>query len=352
MKRIFVLVMIVFLAVGALLTAEESVLINFSELTGDGENYSATNPSEDEETKFYFGSQAGSSVTTEQKNEMFTSLAIHHWEVELASSSSHVQNIRYSQVNPAQVRESSESDFAGDWVLGVRVHFPTEPFNSWALVTPPFEIPAYADVVTFEEDQNGNMKPTPVDGEKPGSKFEGKGVVKNVGVLRAIKVNVRGLNFPHTFSILLQDQNNDVREIFMGNLNFDGWNMIEWENPNYIDNVRDRQIYKVPLYPNSVPMVKLVGLRFYRDASHVGSDFITYIKDITLYYDKAVLELESDIDHDQVWGILSERERARREAEAKRLGDTLVQRHLEENRMDKTYDEPGAAPTTEENTNE
>jgi hypothetical protein len=98
-------------------------------------------------------------------------------------------------------------------------------------------------------------------------------------------------------------------------------------------------------------MVKLVGLRFYRDAGHVGSDFITYIKDITLYYDKAVLELESDIDHDQVWGILSERERARREAEAKRLGDTLVQRYLEKNKMDETY-EPGAAPTTEENTNE
>src|SRR5690606_10836478 len=126
------------------------------------------------------------------------------------------------------------------------------------------------------------------------------GVVKNVGVLRRITLNVFGLNFPHTISVILMDQSNQEREYVMGNLAFDGWRSLEWDNPNYISEVRNRELRTFPLYPNSVPMLKLVGFRIYRDASIAGGDFVTYIKDVNVIYDQAVLNLERDIDDEAI----------------------------------------------------
>jgi hypothetical protein len=80
-------------------------------------------------------------------------------------------------------------------------------------------------------------------------------------------------------------------------------------------------------------MRKLTGIRVYRDAAMQGGDFITYIKDISLTYDRAVLNLERDINDEAVWGILQERERARREAELRSLGNIQVLRYLEERKM-------------------
>ena len=69
-----------------------------------------------------------------------------------------------------------------------------------------------------------------------------------------------------------------------------------------------------------------------------GGDFITYLKDVQMKYDEAVLDVQSDIDDEAVWGILEERERERREAEFRRLGNLQVLRYLEQQRMDDSED--------------
>src|SRR5690606_28330923 len=129
--------------------------------------------------------------------------------------------------------------------------------------------------------------------------------------------------------IILQDQNNVQNEYFLGYLNFDGWRTLTWNNPNYIQEVRNREIKTYPLYPNSVPSIKLIGFRIYKDSAAIGGDIVTYIKDVTVTYDKAVLELQSDINEEAIWGILSEREQNRRNAELSRLGNLQVLRYLE-----------------------
>jgi hypothetical protein len=327
MKRIFILLVIALVAAGAF--AAENTLIDFTLLTADvtvGGGDAARQ--EHERTLVDFAEVAGASFTEEERSLMKSSLFIENWEVDLNSSAQSAMTQANSQVRLATVREDADP-FGGDPVLGARVSFPTEPWNAWALIRPPFEIQAYADRTQLSD--QGEVVPVQGEEIEQGDKFEdGYGVLKNVGVLKQVGVNVYGLNFPHSFSVILQDENNEQHEIFMGYLQFDGWRQLIWDNPNYITDVRDRELRTYPLYPNLQPMMKLVGFRVYRDGSDTGGDFITYVRDVTLVYDEARLELQEAIPHDELWGILDEREEQRRRAELRRLGNQQVLRFIEQ----------------------
>ena len=322
MKRFSLVALCLLFVLSIPVLADTSVMLDFSTLVAD------TEFGENEATLVDFSQQAGTGFTDEERNAMKTSLAIQNWEVVLASSSRTVGNMRRSMTRAVQVNENAVK-FAGETVLGVRIHFPIDPFNSYAIVKPPFEIPAYMRRTILQAD--GTM----IEDEQDltGSKFEGYGVVKNVGVVKSISVNVYGSNFPNGFGLILQDQNNREQQVFMSYLNFDGWRELVWNNPNYVTEVRDREIKRYPLYPRSEPMRKLIGLVFYKDAAQEGGDFISYVKDITITYDKALLETTRDIDEEEVWGILGEREAARRTSEFARLGNLQVLRYLEGKKM-------------------
>ncbi|TVR34549.1 MAG: flagellar protein [Spirochaetaceae bacterium] len=326
MRRLFILVVSLLAVVSFAAVAEQAVLIDFSELIAD---WPPDNPNNNEATIFDYSEQAGTGFSEEERLMMRSSLAIENWEVLLAPSSRYVRLQAESFARQAFVREGANR-YAGEGVMGVRVNFPMGRFNSWALIRPPFEIPAYEDVSVIEDD--GTIT-TPQDEEGRGRKFDGYGVVKNVGTLRSLSMNVHGLNFPHGISVVLQDENFREQEIFLGYLDFDGWRTLEWRNPNYITDVRMRDLRPAPLYPNLAPMRKLIGIRIYRDAEVTGGDFISYIKDINVTYDRAVLELERDIDDEAVWGILQQREAARRRAELERVGNVQILRFLEQQRM-------------------
>jgi hypothetical protein len=328
MNRLFLL-LIAIVIIGSPVFADQGTLIDFNTLGADFSTAQSGELNQNEATLVDFSSTAGSTFTDEDKARMKTSLFIENWGVRLASSSRSVENQSLTYARAAVVRDGANR-FGGQTVMGIRVHFPTEPFNSWALVTPPFEIPAYAKITTV--DGNGNLVEDAQDAE--GSKFNGFGVLKNVGVIKSISMNVFGLNFPHRVSIVFEDQNAIEREYLLGALNFDGWKTLVWDNPAYITEVRNRELQAFPLYPNSTPLVKLIGFRFYRDSMQVGGDFITYIKDVSIVYDKAVLDLESDIEHEGVWQILDEREQGRRQAELERLGQRLILEFLEQQKAD------------------
>lgn len=312
MKRFFALVGIAFFFVSSVF-AEESVLIDFAALVDD---YQGQNKA----TLMDFSSVAGTRYTEEEKTAMLSSLVIDNWEVRLSSSSRTVLNDSKSYVMAVTTGDEA-AKFAGEQVLGVRVHFPLGTFNSNATVKPPFEIPAYAT--------------SAVDEGKRGDQFNGYGVVKNVGVLKTVKVNVLGRNFPMGLAILLRDDKEEVHSHFMSYLDFDGWRELQWVNPNYITEVRNRELNTFPLYPRNTPAVTLEGMLFTRDASQEGGDFISYIKDIKVVYDLAVREdIDKDVDDEAVWGILADREESRRNAELKRLGNLQVLRYLEGKKMD------------------
>lgn len=336
MKRFFILFLVAIIA-GTAVFAEEATLIDFNTLTAD---YPADNPTQNERTLLDFSSAAGSSFTDEEKAQMKTSLFIENWEVVLNSSARSVENQSYSYTKEAVVNDTANR-YPGEATLGIRVHFPLAPFNAWAMIQPPFEIPAYSDIKTVNADGTVTVDPATAG---QGNQFEGFGVIKNVAVLKSISVNVQGLNFPMGLSIILKDAENMEHEYFLGYMDFDGWKTMTWANPAYVEQVRNRELKVYPLYPKLAPMVKLMGFRIYRDGAQEGGDFITYIKDVSIVYDKAVLTLERDINDEQVWGILDQREQARRNAETQRLGNLQVLRYLEAQKMDN----PATRDTTQQ----
>jgi hypothetical protein len=217
-------------------------------------------------------------------------------------------------------------------VLGVRIHFPVEPYNSWAIIQPPFDIPAYAD----KDSLSGTGLVVAAADKGKGEKFNGYGTVKNVGVLKSLSLTVYGANFPNGIGVVVSDQDGNEQTMFMDYLQFDGWRTLTWNNPNYISDVRNRELRKFPLYPKGEPYLKLVGIVIYRDAAQEGGDFVTYIKDMKITYDKAIIETQRDINDEAIWGILQQRQEARRMAELKRLGNIQVLRFLEQQKMDAT----------------
>jgi len=212
MKKMLILAVIVSLATGSLF-ANEAVLIDFGLLTADMTIGEGDTPNQNRATLVDFGNvRFAGSFTEQQRALMRTSLGVENWDVDLAPSSRTVIARSRSFVRQADSRRFGP-------VLGVRVHFPTENFHSWALVRPPFEIPAFAPAVDVADD--GTITPAANGGP---SQFEGGlGVVHNVATVRAVAVNVFGMNFPHSLSVVLYDGAGNRRVLPMGNLNFDGW---------------------------------------------------------------------------------------------------------------------------------
>jgi hypothetical protein len=333
MKRLCLVVAIALIFAG-LGFAEKSVLIDFSTLVPDATVGNAPKPNEHAATMVDFSGVAGASYDTELKKKMKTSLAIENWYVQLSSSSRTVENQALSYTKEAVLKPSAKpfdgEEMGGKTVLGVRVHFPLPRYNAFALITPPFEIPAYSVKTELRGDQL-----VEVAGDA-GTKFDGYGVVRNVGVLKSVEATVYGSNFPNGVGLILKNQNEEEMTIYLDHLQFDGWRKLVWNNPNYISEVRNRELRKYPLYPKSEPFIKLVGLIVYRDSMQEGGDIITYFKDIKVTYDLALLETQRDINDEALWGILGERQEARKRAELRRLGDIQVLRALEKEKMDKT----------------
>ncbi|MCL2179887.1 MAG: flagellar filament outer layer protein FlaA [Treponema sp.] len=328
MKQMLILVVIAMLAVP--LFAEEAVLIDFSLLAADITIGEGDTPNENQRTLMDFSHVAGPSYADRYGDVMRTSLAIRNWEVTLASSSRNVQTMGLSFTREAASREHGT-------VMGVRVHFPIEPFNSWAMIKPPFDIPAYE---VSEVSADGTITPAEGSTAMMTSRFEAAegesaayGVVKNVGVIREIKVRVYGLNFPHGLSTLIVDNMGIERTIFMGYLNFDEWGELIWRNPAYLQEVRNREIRLMPLYPFSTPFVKFGGFLIQRDAARPGGDFVTYFRDVSIIYDLAVLDTGRDIDDESIWNIIQTREERRKVFEMERFGHNQVQRYLEQQRQ-------------------
>jgi hypothetical protein len=336
MKRIIILVTIAVFSAG-MLFAEEAVLIDFSKLTADirvkvEESDQDSTPNQNRRTVMDYGQVAGGTFTTPQKALMKTSLAIQNWEIKFNSSSQTIANVSNTYTKEAPSKQWGT-------VLGVRVHYPLDPAYSKASIRPPFEIPAYEPLADVNDD--GVIQSSDSDGITGPSRFEQEyGVIKNVGTIRAVACNVYGLNFPHGLNIILIDSEGNEKVCFLGYLSYDGWAELTWNNPQYIFEVRNRDLRLYPLYPTTMPFVKFGGFRLDRDADREGGDFITYFKDVKIIYDKATLDTERDINDEQIWGIINRRETAKKVFEMERFGQNQIMRFLDAQKQAKESFEP------------
>lgn len=329
--------------------AEKKTLIDFSLLTADAEEEGGDEqptfdrsdraiPAKNAATQTNYAQKADSSYTAAQRAQMDTSLAISNWEVVLAPSSQNPYNVTHSYTKQVETRGVFQAP-SGDGnasVLGVRIHFPVEPFNSWALIKPPFDIPGYEYAAEGEE-LAGTID-DPLYQPRP-TRFEGGyGVLKNVGVLKSVQAQVYGLRFPHALHVILIDDRGVEKKIFMGYLNFEGWGKLIWNNPAYVSEVRNRALRLYPLYPDYVPLYKFGGFQISRSADNVGGDFIAYFKDVQVIYDQASIVADPgnaedpnapDINSEEWWNITADREANREKNQYKDLGRKQVERYFE-----------------------
>lgn len=332
MKRKFILVAIALLLVGAFAMAEEAVLMDFSLLTPDiiaGPDGAMT---ENRRSVMDYSAVSGGTFTDQQKALMRTSLAFENWEIVLNSSARNITSISVSKAKGAPVSQNAKN-FAGKTLLGVRVNFPTWNSNANAIIKPSFDIPRYEPMAQVSDD--GLVQPpTAEDKATNQTRFEGGyGIVKNVGVLKSIAVNTYGMNFPHGLYVLLKNENNEEKRYFMGYLNFDGWKEVVWQNPEYISEVRTREIRLYPVYPTAFPDQSFNGFMIIRDASQTGGDFIAYFKDVKIIYDKAVLNSIRDFADEDLWGINTKKATETKQLEVARFGGVQVMRFLEQEKM-------------------
>ena len=346
MKKTLGLIAAAMLLVGGVAFAEEAMLIDFTQLDADYELTDSDGnvvSKQNKRTTMDYAVSAGSTFTKQQKDLMRTSLSLPEWEVTLNSSAKTVQSLADSTVVAAPVKESADVPFAGQNVMGVRVVFPSWNSNANAKIVPPFDIPAYEPLSTVSDD--GERKTLSEDedassfnvAQNPSFEktlFEGGfGVVKNVGTIKSIKVTTMGMQFPHGLYVHLTDNDGVERRYFMGYLGFDGWKELRWNNPQYISEIRNREIRVYPIYPRGTPFIKFAGFEITRDAAHIGGDFIGYFKDVKIIYDKAILTSDRDIADEDLWGIIGKKEKARQNAEMSKFGNKQVNRYLEKSKL-------------------
>ena len=331
MKRTFILAAASMLLAGFSVFADQQILIDFTNLQADCMADENGEPTENARTVMDFSSSAGATFTADQKDLMKTSLALPRWEVSLNSSARTVESLGLSTVVAAPVKEDATVPFAGKSVMGVRVVFPEWNSNAYAYIRPPFEIPAYEPLA--DADENG-VRQEPSDEQKGKTLFFFFfGIVKNVGTIKSIKVTTMGMNYPEGLYVLLKDNDNVERRYFMGYLGFDGWKELVWNNPQYITEIRNREIRVYPIYPRGLPFVKFTGFQITRDANHIGGNYIGYFKDVSIIYDKAVLNSDRDIADEDLWGIIKKKEDAKQAGEMARFGDKQVTRYLEKQKQ-------------------
>ena len=244
-----------------------------------------------------------------------------NWSVRLNASSDFLGNRELSHAKNVEIASTKDNQIflnggSSGNVLGVRVNFP------------PFDSAAYATVKPFFEFLSHS-------GED-GNQLVGKGVLKNVGNIKYINSYVKGKNFPHSLYIYLRNEDGALMPFFMGYLNYSGWRNLQYQNPNYLENVRFRDTKPAPLeYPRLEPLIKLDSIKIRRSGEAVSGDFVTYIGWITMEYDKAIItgDEEADIDDEAVWGILTETTARLQKKALEKIRIIKESRELERKRM-------------------
>ncbi len=322
MRRIDVLGVLLLFWGGVALTAVENPLIDFTPLSA------LDNAAQNQNAATFrdFKESAGLGYTEEELAEMNTSLYVENWRIKLNPSSNFVANDRLSFVRVAPVEQTARK-YAGLDVMGIRVSYPEGAFNSHATLAPPFRIPSF-EVAGQTIDQ--------------GTTFIQNGLLENVGVLKAVKVNVLGRNYPIRMVLVLRDNDYVEHRIDMGLIDFRGWTEVEWRNPNYITDVKKRDLKKNPLYPFfsiSDQTMSFDRIVFVRDALYPEiTDFVTYIKDVRLVYDLAMIESVVDVNDEALWGILYEKQLQQQKEETRLLGEREILEVLERPLVDTSQD--------------
>lgn len=217
------------------------------------------------------------------------SLAMDRWNIKLSGYSDNAFSRQHSILQLVDVDSTKlESDIKFNKCLGIRVHFEYSHGNDWAQIKTRLPLDPYYSK-------------------------EGEGILLNVGPIKSISMWVAGRNFKNTIEVRMVDQNGKFKSINFGTLFFRGWRKLTWVNPDYIKDIKKRDIVKEHLYPRFSPYLKLDSIVIYKSHQEAGGDFVTYVKDIRVEYEPALMAIEATIDDEGAWHIQETKARLQKE---------------------------------------
>lgn len=324
MRNIFVSTMMLTLFSVGSLFAEEKTLIDFNQYEQKLTQDPAFSGSQDASAK---GAGAQSQSKTADKGFTVTAkdMNIGHWSVALNSSSKEMDNVRYSFAKAVKTKGVGGKPVRT--VLGARIHFPSWNNNSYATIAPPYPFPAYA-------------------GAKPSS--EENGIIHNVQQIYTISAEVYGRNYNYSLYVQLRDEAGNISKYFLGYLHYSGWKTLVWKNPSYIENIDIREVKRMPLIPDlAVPYKKLDSFLVARNAVELGGNYLFYVANVKMKYDKAVITETEDIDEESEWHILSDKMKKEAEAFSKARSSIAELKQAEMKKMAVITDTSGKSVSVE-----
>lgn len=222
-------------------------------------------------------------------------LPIDTWRIKLSGYSDipkcrNLSDLKIVKVDPAKLTDNIKFEQC----LGIRVNFEFSHGNDWAQIYPVYGISEFYAK-------------------------EGEGILRNVGPIKSVSIWVAGRNYKNAIEVRMIDQDGNYKSINFGNLFFKGWKKLTWENPNFIKDLKKRDIVKPHLYPQYEPYLKFDSLVIYKSAMEYGGDFVCYVKDIRVEYEPAITKYEGAIDDESEWKILETNANKKKLLERQRL---------------------------------
>lgn len=140
--------------------------------------------------------------------------------------------------------------------------------------------------------------------------------VENISDFKSIQLDYTSFRYVSGITLVFEDYNGRKIEKFIGYTKLlDGDNSILWENPNYIEDPRDRNPILKPLYPFNQTDLFLTDIVFHLNE---GKYNVQRVKSIRIVYDMANISREDLVsDLEEQFGIntiLEEKRKARADA--------------------------------------
>lgn len=279
------------------------------------------------------GSENGSIGKPEEKilidfSNLPEGLSLGRWQIKLSGYSDNAVSRKQSILKIAEVDSAKmNTEVKFNKCLGIRIYFEYSHGNDWAQIKPRLPISGFYSK-------------------------EGEGILRNVGPIKSISMWVSGRNYKHTIEVRMIDPEGNYKCVNFGSLFFRGWRKLTWENSNYLKDIRKRDIVKKQLYPYFSPYLRFDSIVIYKNHTESGGDFITYVKDVRVEYEPALLTLEEAVNDEETWKIQETQAIKLKEKHDKFYdlyfsGSSYEAQYLKEKEQKKKTDKPKASTTTE-----
>lgn len=146
---------------------------------------------------------------------------------------------------------------------------------------------------------------------------EGLGYITNAADIKTIRAKFSGINRDDKVSIIITDNKGTHKfPMTKPTQRIDGAVECVWENVNYIDDPRKKEINIKPTYPQTNSEIRFDGFEIH---SQIGGVIAFAFGDIDIIYDKAFLNEEPDIDFEKLFGANAVKTKKERLDTAKKI---------------------------------